>query len=79
MLVLLELGFHVVFISGYVKVFMDKVYYGSRFLSNGFMVLDIVNIFVNDNASIYVVGNSITSNDNNSVIWHARLGYIGQD
>ena len=46
-------------------------------MSNGWMVLDTVNVFINDNTSIYVVGNFSTSNDYNSVIWHARLGHIG--
>ena len=79
MLVLLELGFSIVFENGCVKILLDKDYYGSRYLLDGFMVLDIVNIFINDDTSIYVVGNSNVSNDNNSVIWHARLGHIGQD
>ena len=43
------------------------------------MVLDTVNVFINDDTSIYVVGNSSVSNDNDNVIWHARLGHIGQD
>ena len=43
------------------------------------MVLDIVNVLINDDTFIYVVENSNTSNDNDSVIWHARLGYIRQD
>ena len=43
------------------------------------MVLDIVNVFINDDTSIYVVGNSSVNNDNKSVIWHARLRHIGQD
>ena len=43
------------------------------------MVLDTVNIFVNDDALFCIVGNFNTSNDNDSVIWHARLGDIEQD
>ena len=43
------------------------------------MVLDTVNVFINDNTFIYVVGNSSVSNNNDSVMWHARLGHIGQD
>ena len=58
---------------------MDKVYYGSGYLLNGFMVLDTVNVFMNDDTSIYVVGNSSTSNDNDNVIWYVRLWHIGQD
>ena len=67
MLVLLELDFRIVFDSGCVKVFLDKFYYGSRYKLNGFMVLDTANVFVNDD-TIYVVENSSTSNDNESVI-----------
>ena len=52
MLVLLELGFRIVFDSGCVMVFWDNVYYGSGYLSNIFMVLDTVNVFVNDDTSI---------------------------
>ena len=48
------------FDSGCVKVFLDNIYYGFGFL------------FVNDDTSIYVVGNFNTSNDNDSIIWHAR-------
>ena len=43
------------------------------------MVLDIVNVFINDDTSIYVVENSSVSNDNDSIIWHAIQGHIGQD
>ena len=78
MLVLLEHDFRIVFDSGCVKVVLDKFYYGSRYLSNGFMVLDTVNVFVNNDTSIYVK-NSSASNDNESVIWHARLRHIRQD
>ena len=48
-------------------------------LDTCWMVLDTVDVFLNDDTSIYVVGNSSTSNDNDSVIWHARFGHIGQD
>ena len=43
------------------------------------MVLDTVNVFINYDASIYVVQNSSTINDSNTITWHARLGHIGQD
>ena len=76
---MLVFGFRIVFDKGCVKIFLDNIYYGSGYLSNDFIVLDTVNILINDNTSIYVVGNFSTSNDNDSVIWHARLGHIGQD
>ena len=78
-LVLLELGFSIMFENGCVKILLDNVYYGSGYLLDGFMVLDTVNISMYDDTSIYVVGNSSVNNHNDSVIWHARLGHIGQD
>ena len=78
-LVLVELGFSIMFENGCVNVFLEKVYYGYGYLSDGFMVLDTVNVFMYDDLSIYVVENSNASNDNESVIWHARLRHIGQD
>ena len=77
MLVLLELGFSIMFENSCVKILLDNVYYSSGYLLNGFMVLDTVNVFINNDTSIYVVGNSSVNNDNDSVIWHARLGHIG--
>ena len=65
--------------NGCVKILLDNVYYGSGYLLNGFMVLDTVNVSINNDTSIYVVENSNVYNDNDSVIWHARLGHIGQD
>ena len=67
------------FENGYVKILLDNVYYGFGYLLNGFMMLDTINVFLNDDTSIYVVGNSSVNNDNDNVIWHARLGHIGQD
>jgi len=43
------------------------------------MVLDTVNVSINDDASIYVVQNSSTTNNSDIIIWYARLGHIGQD
>ena len=78
MLVLLELGFSIIFENGCVKILLDKVYYSSRYLLNGFRVLDTVNVFIKDDTSIYVVGNFSVSNDKDSIIWHARLGHTGK-
>ena len=38
-LVLLELGFSIMFENGCVKILLDNVYYGFGYLLNGFMVL----------------------------------------
>ena len=78
-LVLLELGFQLMFNKGCVKVFLDNVYYGSGYVLDGFMVLDTTNIVLNDSSSIYVVGNSSSVSNTESILWHARLGHIGQD
>ena len=54
---------------------MGTVYYGRGFISNGFLILDIE--YYNNDSSIF-----LTSSDNasdNSSIWHARLGHIGQE
>jgi hypothetical protein len=62
-LALLLLGFNIVFIGCCVKIYLDNIFYGSGFVLNGFMVLDIVNVSINDDASIYVVQNSSITND----------------
>ena len=51
-LVLLELGFNIIFENGCVKILLDNVYYGSGYLLDGFMVLDTVNVFINDDTSM---------------------------
>jgi transposase InsO family protein len=55
---------------------LGTIYYGSGFISNGFMVLNID--YYNNDGSVFL----LTSSDdvsNNSVVWHARLGHIGQE
>jgi hypothetical protein len=39
---LLQLGFNIAFIGCCVKIYLDNIFYGSCFVLNGFMVLDIV-------------------------------------
>ena len=54
---------------------LGTVYYGRGFISNGFLILDIE--YYNNDSSVFW-----TSSDNasdNSIIWHARLGHIGQE
>ena len=50
---------------------LGTVYYGRGFISNDFLILDIE--YYNDDSSVF-----LTSSDN-SIIWHARLGHIGQE
>jgi polysaccharide pyruvyl transferase WcaK-like protein len=39
---LLQLGFNIAFVVCCVKIYLDNIFYGSGFVLNGFMVLDIV-------------------------------------
>ena len=75
-LALLQFDFNIAFVDCCVKIYLDNIFYGSDFVLNGFMVLDIVNVFVNYDASIYVVQNSSITNDSNIITWNARLGHI---
>jgi len=68
-----------VFVGCCVEIHLDNIFYGFGFVLNGFMVLDIVNVSINYDASIYVVQNSSIINDSNIITWHTRLGYIRQD
>jgi transposase InsO family protein len=73
---LLRLGFEIAFKNMAVKIFLDTQYYGCGFVSNGFMVLDINNLCYDNTIAL------LTSSDNvynDSILWHARLGHIGQD
>ena len=78
-LALLQLDFNIAFVDYCVKIYLDNIFYNSGFVSNGFIVLDIVNVSVNYDASIYVVQNSSTTNDSSIITWNARLGHIEQD
>ena len=75
--VLVKLGFKIVFEQDNVKLLLDNVVYGYGFLSYGFIVLDTIPI--NKTTSIFVTGNSSSSSSVNDVKWHARLGHVGQD
>jgi hypothetical protein len=48
------------------------MFYGSGFILNGFMVLDTVNVYIKDDASIYVVQSYSTNNNNDIINWHDR-------
>ena len=55
---------------------MGTVYYGRGFISNGFLILDIE--YYNNDSSIFFFTSSDNASDN-SILWHARLGHIGQE
>ena len=63
--VLVKLGFKIVFEQDYVKVLLDNIVYGYGFLSDGFIVLDTIPI--NKTTSIFVTRNSSSSSSVNDV------------
>ena len=74
--VLVKLGFKIVFEQDCVKVLLENIVYGYGFLLEGFIILDTIPI--NKTTYVFVTGNS-SSSSVNDVKWHARLGHIGQD
>ena len=74
--VLVKLGFKILFERDCVKVLLDNIVYGYGFLLDEFIVLD--SILINKTTFVFVTENS-SSSFMNDVKWHARLGHIGQD
>ena len=74
--VLVKLGFKIVFEQDCVKVLLDNIVYGYGFMSDGFVVLDIIPI--NKTTFVFVTGNSSISSSMNDLKWHARLGHIAR-
>ena len=75
--VLLQIGFKIVFEKDGVNVLLDNGCYGSSFMLDGFIVLD--SIPLNTNTSTFVTGSFSNDSFVHDVKWHARLGHIGQD
>jgi hypothetical protein len=46
-----------------------NIFYSSDFVLNGFMMLDIVNVSIKDDASIYVVQSSSTINNSDIMLF----------
>ena len=76
-IVLLQLGFKIVFEKYCVKVLLDKICYEFGFMLDGFIVLDTLSL--NTNTSTFVNGSSNNDSLIHDVKWNARLGHIGQD
>ena len=75
---LLKFGFNWYFYDDNVRLCLGIIFYGSGFILDGFIVIDIDYINFNNNASFSFV----TSSHNYEVnvhLWHARLNHIGQD
>jgi GAG-pre-integrase domain len=59
-----------------IKLYLDHVCYGYEYVSNGFIILDVVNIMTSYNTYFSLIA---YVNDNIDVnVWHMRLGHIGQ-
>ena len=75
--VLVKLGFKIVFEQDCVKVLLDNIVYGYGFLPDRFIVLDTIPI--NKTTYVFVIETPSNSSYVNDVKWHAKLGHIGQD
>jgi len=76
--VLLSLGYVLNFYGDCADILYVTVYYGSGYVSNGFMVLDIdydqYNVNVDGCFSLIASSNNV---EIDASTWHARLGHIG--
>ena len=80
MLVLLSLGFNLNFHDLVMELYLGTTYNRSGFILNGFMVLDIDNcVLSNINDSYYSLMTTSRNTCDNVIIWHTRLGNIGQE
>jgi transposase InsO family protein len=75
-LVLIKLGFTVNFYKDGLNLFLDSSFYGSGYILNGFIVLDVINNKSNNVCFSMFTSTNESLNDMNA--WHARLGHIGQ-
>ena len=74
-IVLMKMGFQLFFSDNFVKLSMGTTYYGSGYILDDFIILDVE--YVNSNNNAYSLITS--SHENDVMIWHARLNHIGQD
>ena len=62
------------------ELYLGTTYYGFGFILNGFMVLNIDNcVLSNTNDNYYSLTTTSRNTCDNVIIWHARLGHIGQE
>jgi hypothetical protein len=74
--VLLRFGFILNMCGTSIKLYLDDVCYGYRYVSSGFIILYVVNIMTSYNTHFSLI---TYANDNIDVnVWHMRLGHIGQ-
>jgi hypothetical protein len=75
--VLLRFGFTLNMCSTSIKLYLDDVCYGYGYgyVSNDFIILDVINIMTSYNTHFSLI---TYANDNIDVnVWHMRLGHIG--
>jgi GAG-pre-integrase domain len=74
--VLLRFGFTLNMCGTSIKLYLDDVCYGYGYVSNDFIILDVVNIMISYNTHFSLISHT---NDNIDVnVWHMRLDHIGQ-
>ena len=62
-----------------IELYLGTTYFGSGFILDGFMILDIDHyVLSNTNNIYYSLMTTSTNACDNVIIWHARLGHIGQ-
>jgi hypothetical protein len=68
-------GFTLNMCSTSIKLYLDDVSYGYEYVSNDFIILDVVNIMTSYNIYFSLIK---YTNDNIYVnVWHMRLDHIG--
>ena len=75
-LVLLKLGFNWYFCDDIVRLCLGITFYGSGFVIDGFIVMDVDYIDFNNNTSFSLITSS-HDQKNDVRSWHARLNHIG--
>ena len=76
--VLLELGYTLNFSGRTLTIYFGSEFYGSGYISSGFIILDIdYSQIQNNNSYSLIVSSSNALID--AMVWHSRLGHIGQD
>ena len=73
----MQFGYALNFYGTCLNVFLGKTFYGSGYLLNGFIVMDVANVSsYNSNSFSLFTSSNISNNDVN--ILHVRLSHKGQ-
>ena len=80
MFILLGLSFNLNFHDLIMELNLGTTYFGSGFILNGFIVLDIDNcVLSNTNDSQYSLMTTSRNACDNVIIWHADLGILDKE